>query len=437
MPRPCIPHLLDQLGRVRRGLGDLAGTLQACERLAAWARDHGEIGWEATAVFHRATVLAWVDPEGSRAASIEGTTLSQRVDAPLLRAYAHAHAALWQLYVHGCRVADVPLAEDAIAAARVAGDRELLAQSVVVLALVQLSRSDLRAAAQTAAEGIEIARDVGSAYMCLWSYRVRVDALLQLGEWGVALVAIDEGVRIGAQNGHRHSASLLRSERASLHIEAFDFAGAAAIAREELQQEALTEAARQGAIFRLAFALMGLGKLEAAYAAFTAPQLTGVTEGAIPWTRQLRLRQGLAQLWLARGDLDRARGEADALRAMAATADEPRPRAEAARLLAEIALQGGHLSAAEVHLREARAAIGACELPLVEWRIAAIAARVHDRQRRPADAEAARLQAAALVTRLADSLPPPHPLRASFLGHASVRALLRRQEPVPRSRRRS
>ena len=79
---------------------------------------------------------------------------------------------------------------------------------------------------------------------------------------------------------------------------------------------------------------------------------------------------------MARGDLDRARGEAEALRAMAATADEPRPRAEAARLLAEIALQGGHLSHAEVHLREARAAIEACDLPLVEWRIAATAARV-------------------------------------------------------------
>ena len=142
-------------------------------------------------------------------------------------------------------------------------------------------------------------------------------------------------------------------------------------------------------------------------------------------------------MWLARGDLDRARGEAEALRAMAATADEPRPRAEAARLLAEIALQGGHLSDAEVHLQEARAAIEACDLPLVEWRIAAAAARVHDRQRRRADAEAARLRSAALVTQLADSLPPTHPLRASFLGHSSVRAVLRPRAPVPRSRRRS
>jgi len=425
------PLLLDQLGRVRRGLGDLPGTLQACETLATWARDHGEIGWEARAVLHRETVLAWVDFAASRAASIEGIALSQRVDDPLLRADAQGHAVYWQLHLHGARVADVRMAEEIVAAARSAGDRELLAQSLVVLTLAQLFCSDLRAAAQTAAQGIEIARDVGNAYMCLWSYSLRADALLQLGEWGVALAVIDEGLRIGAQN---HFASLLRSEVASLHIEAFDFERAAAIAREELLQEVLTDSARQSAMFQLGFALLGLGKLDEAYATLSAPELAQAAEGpAMPWSWKLRLLQGLTQVWLARGDLDRARREAEALQARAATADEPRLRAEAARLLAEIALQGGHLSDAEVHLREAQAAIEACELPLVEWRIAATAARVHDRQRRRTDAQAARLRAAALVHQLVDSLPPEHELRRSFLEHASLREVLRPRAAVPRS----
>ena len=65
------PVLLDLLGHVYRALGDLAGTVQTCETLAAWARERGEIGWEASAVLHRATVLAWVDTEDSRAASME------------------------------------------------------------------------------------------------------------------------------------------------------------------------------------------------------------------------------------------------------------------------------------------------------------------------------------------------------------------------------
>src|SRR5207244_530051 len=140
------------------------------------------------------------------------------------------------------------------------------------------------------------------------------------------------------QLGELHFSTILRSEAAWLHAEAFDFPGAAAIAREALLQEALTDAARQSAMFQLAFALLGLGELDDAYGAFTTPYLVRAAAGpAMPWSGKLRLRQGLAQVWLARGDLDRARGEAEALRALAGTADEPRPRADAARLLAEIA----------------------------------------------------------------------------------------------------
>lgn len=360
-------------------------------------------------------------------------TLSQRVDDPVLRANAQGHAAYWQLRLQGARSADVPIAEAIVAAARTAGDRDLLAQSAVMLALLQLALSDSRAAVQTAAEGIEVARDAGNAYMCLWSYLLRAEALLHLGQWSAALAAIDEGLRVGAPVDHRHFSSLLKSEAAALHADAFDFAGAAAIARDELLQEGLTDAARQGALFQLAFALLGLGKVDEASATFAAPELATAAPGtAMPWSGQLRLRQGLAQVWLARGDLDRARGEAEALQAQAATADEPRPRAEAARLMAEIALQGGHLSEAEVHLCAARAAIQACEAPLVEWRIAVTATRLHDRQRRRADAQAARLRSSELVDQLANSLPPAHDLRRSFLEHASLREGLPARAPLAR-----
>lgn len=84
---------------------------------------------------------------------------------------------------------------------------------------------------------------------------------------------------------------------------------------------------------------------------------------------KLRLRQGLARLWLVHGNLARARQEGEALRALAATSDEPRSRAEAARLLAEIALEGGQLSDAETYLAEAEVAVGESDLPLIEWRI--------------------------------------------------------------------
>src|SRR5262249_7731810 len=162
---------------------------------------------------------------------------------------------------------------------------------------------------------------------------------------------------------------------------ALDFAGGAAIAREELGSPSLTQAGRQRAMSELAFALLGLGELDEAYAAFTAPQLVvAASIEEMTWSGQVLLRRGLGQLWLARGKLDRAGREAEALDALAAAGVDPAARAAAAQLLAEIALQEGRLSQAEKFLRDALAAIEGYDVPVVEWRLAASAARVHARQ---------------------------------------------------------
>jgi DNA-binding winged helix-turn-helix (wHTH) protein/tetratricopeptide (TPR) repeat protein len=433
------PILLEQLGRVHRGLGDAPGTLETFDSLAAWARDRGQIEWQAVAARYRASTLVWVDPEGSRAATAAGMALSERIDDPLLRAKVQGFAAYWQWLFHGRQVEDARRVEAALAAARAAGDRELLGQSHDWLAAFQRAHADFRTALETATEGIEIARDAGDVYTYLSCHHGRAQALQQLGDWGAALTTITEGLRMAAQIGHRSWASILRSEEAFLHAEAFDFDAAATIARAELAEPSLSRTARHRATVALGASLLGLGKLDAAYAAFTTPELVRAAEmAAVPWSDQVvRMRYGLAQVWLARGELDRARHEAESLQTLVDTADEPTPRALAAGLLAEIALQEGRAPEAEVHLRQATDAIAGHEAPGLEWRIAAAAARVYERQHRRADAEAARTRSAALVTRLANSLPPTHPLRATLLGHSSVRAVLRPRAPVSRSRRRS
>jgi hypothetical protein len=411
------------------------GAVHEFEALATWGRDRGQIGWEAKAALYRASVLSWIDPERSRAASAEGIALEERVEDPSLRAHLQGYSAYWRLQRHGWRSDDARLADDAVAAARAAGDRELLSESAGRLAAFHCFRSDFRCAVDTATEGVEVAREVGNAYAYLSCQYFRAQAFRHLGKWGAALTAIEDGLQMAAQRGHLPWASLFRLEAASLRAEALDFAGAAAIAREELREQSLTQAGSQRAMFELAFAQLGLGELDQAYAMFSAPPLMAAAGiETMAWPGQVLLRRGLGQLWLARGDLGRARGEADALHALTAAAADPTARACTARLRAEIAVQEGHLSEAEALLYDALAAIDACEVPVVEWRIAASSAVVYGRQRRRADAETARTRSAALVSRLADSLPPDHELRASFLGHGSVRDVL---DARPRSRRRS
>jgi DNA-binding winged helix-turn-helix (wHTH) protein/tetratricopeptide (TPR) repeat protein len=428
------PILLEQLGRVRRGMGDVQGAVQEFEALAAWGRDRGQIGWQAKAALYRASVLSWIDPARSRAASAEGIALGERVEDPPLRAHLQGYSAYWRLQRHGWQPDDARLAEEAVAAARASGDREFSSESTGRLAAFHGFRSDFRRVVETATEGLELAREVGNAYDYLSCQYHRAQAFQHLGEWGTALTAIDEGLRMAAQSGHLPWASLLRLKGASLHSEALDFAGAAAIAREELRSRSFTQAIGQLAMFELAFALLGLGELDEAHATFNSPELVAAGIEAMAWSGQVLLRRGLGQLWLARGELDRACHEAEALQALTATAADPLPRVSAARLLAEIALEEGHLSQAETFLRDALAAIEGYDVPVVEWRIVACAARVYGRQRRRTDAEAARMRSAALVGRLADSLPPDHPLRGSFLAHGSVRDVLGPRAAGPRSR---
>src|SRR5262249_30011865 len=157
-------------------------------------------------------------------------------------------------------------------------------------------RGEFRVAARTAHEGVEISRETGNPFMYLAAHFFEVAALQQLGEWGTALAKIDEGLRIAVDVGHGHLSSILRSQVASLRVLACDSTGAAAIARKELERKPPTLGARRRATFELAFALLGLGALDEALAAFTAPQIVRTGDvSALPWAEQVRLRHGLTQ----------------------------------------------------------------------------------------------------------------------------------------------
>src|SRR5262249_57566084 len=121
------PVLLDQLGRVYGAIGDASGALHAFDALATWARARGDVARECWATLCRSTVLGWNHPEGSRAAANEAIALSERVADPLLRAHARRHAVYWQVQLRGCRIEDIGIAEEALATAAAAGDRELVA----------------------------------------------------------------------------------------------------------------------------------------------------------------------------------------------------------------------------------------------------------------------------------------------------------------------
>jgi hypothetical protein len=62
---------------------------------------------------------------------------------------------------------------------------------------------EFRAAVRTATEGMVIARDVGDVLRISCFTSGSPHALQHLGEWGMTVATITEGLRMAAQIGHR------------------------------------------------------------------------------------------------------------------------------------------------------------------------------------------------------------------------------------------
>ena len=179
----------------------------------------------------------------------------------MLRAHALGHAAYWNLLFRGWRERDAAACEEAIRMARRTGDRDMLTFHTARLSFFQSLRSDYRAAGTTAKASQQLSLEIGNAFEYQLSNFFLAWAMLHAGEWGTMLEVLDKGTAMAARNGHRLWSVQFRLERAWLHIQAFDYAGA-----RMLCEPALSEAiqlnhslSRQMCIVLLGLAELGLG----------------------------------------------------------------------------------------------------------------------------------------------------------------------------------
>ncbi len=419
--------VLEELGQSRHSTGDLEGAAEDFAALAALAREQGLVDVEVKALLSEAIAISWVAPERCRADFEQALALSPQLSNDLLRAHVRGFYGVWHSRFHGWRNEDVEASVAAIAAARQAGDRRLLSLHVSRHCYYQCLRSEYRAACRTAEEGAQLALEIGDAFDYLYSHYYHAMALLHLGEWEEMLKVLGEGMRMAEKNEHRFGATLFRLESAWLHVEALDFGRA-----REMCERALAEAQESGQLTNrllglvlLGIAHCGLGQYEQAFTCFS--EITGWMDrepGSVQLLFQMPLRRGLSEHWLARGEFERARREAELLRELAAPSGERTYLALSYRILAEIAMAEQNWPRAEAELARALATLEATEAPLAEWRVCATAARLYQQQGRKPDADHYWTRSAASLNRLAGSLADATELRASLLNHPQVRAIL-------------
>jgi tetratricopeptide (TPR) repeat protein len=425
--------VLEQRGLVRRSGGDMKGAAEDFEALVGCAREQGQVEVEVKALLNLGNALLWVDRERCLAAGEQAVELSRQLKDELLRAHARSYWGHWYSLVRDWRDEDAQACAEAIEAARQAGDRTLLSLHVGRYSYFQFARSEYRAACHTAEEGLQLALEVGDVFNYLVCQFSRARALLHLGQWGQTLGILKDGIQMAEKNGHHPWAMIFRLGLAWLHAEAFDFERARELCEPVLKQTPEGYIQLVGLIW-LGLAHLGLKEYERAFDCFS--EITRRLERErlwMNWIFQMPLRHGLSQYWLTQREFERARQEAERLCELAAQPGERTWLALGQRTLTEIALAEQRWDQVEVELSRALAAVEGIEAPLAEWRVYAMAAQLHQRQGRNADADWAR--SVAILDRLADSLSGSDQLqpdalvdagrlRQRFLSHPSVQAVL-------------
>jgi DNA-binding winged helix-turn-helix (wHTH) protein/tetratricopeptide (TPR) repeat protein len=420
--------VLEQLGLVRRSMGyDVEGAMQTFRTLAAEAHEQGRIDYEVKALCYLAVVLAWVDVERCLATAEQAVALSTKLADPLLRAHARSFYGHWHSLFREWRAEDVRACEEAMDAAHRAGDSALVMTHAGRCACFQFLQSHYRAACRTAREGMQIALELGDGFEHMHCQFYLLLALLHLGQWGEMRRIAEQAIELAEKNGHPFWAMLFGLELAWLHLHAFDYQQALLLCEREFNraQQLRYGPGQQLSLVLLGDAHLGLGEYGPALQCFTeASSLAEAPGRPTDWSLQLPLHQGLGECYLAKGDLDGARREAERACAMA-TAPGQRTWLAFGRLtLAEIALAEGVPDQAEHQIAKALAALEDIEAPLAQWRVYAMAARLRQEAKQDTEAEWYRSMSAQILSQLAQSLVETPTLRDALLNAVPVQELL-------------
>ncbi|MBI3847594.1 MAG: AAA family ATPase [Planctomycetes bacterium] len=420
--------VLEQLGLIRRAMGDMLGSAGDFEALAACARERGKKDREVKALLYLPSVFYWVDRKRCLGSVDRVATLGRDLPDELLRAHTRGFCGHWNLHLRGWRAEDARACAEAIDAAENANDRALLSLHLVRYTFAQSLQAQYEPACRTAERGEKLALEVGDAFDYILSNFLRAWALRHLGRWGEMLEIVQRGVDMAEKNGHASWATLFRLELAHLHVEAFAFQQARELCEPVLEGARESHGTNGQILFHslvmLGWAHLGLRSYEAAGRCFGEVERSIERDrSSVDWIIHFPLYDGLARYGLALGDVARARRAAQRLCELAEEPGERTYQALGHRTLAEIAMRKRSWAVAESELDQAIAAVESGAAPLARWRVYATAAELHRKRRHIAAADSFREKSAIVVAALAESLGD-HPLRHHFTSHPSVKALL-------------
>jgi tetratricopeptide (TPR) repeat protein len=381
----------------------------------ACTRQSNNLQGEVMALLRLSAVLFWTQHDRSLEMAERAVELSGKLSDTLLQVHARGYCASRRIRLQGWRAEDFEDCLAAVDAARDAGHAGFLGLATMNRSFFESFRSREREAVRAADDGLHIALELGDSYLYISCQYFKAWALLHLGQWGEALSLIRDGTLLAEKNGHGTAMTVLRMVQARLLAHGFDFKGA-----RELAQQTLVRA-REGfprfiTLITLGEAHLGLGELERASDCFQ--EVVDRSEAGpfrLDWIFHLPLYRGLSELWLQRGEFDRAREDASRLCQLAVKPGQCTYLALGRRQIAAVALAQGNVSEAEAQIHLALETINSAEAPLAAWPVFTLAAEIAERLGSRDEAVSLRTRARAALERLAGSLVDGEPLRVCLL----------------------
>ena len=146
------------------------------------------------------------------------------------------------------------------------------------------------------------------------------------------------------------------------------------------------------------------------------------------WYWRMPIAAGLSEVWLAKGDLVRARLEAEQLLDLALATDERTWQGLAWEINARVALASRDESRARDCIARGLSTVQSFEVPLAAWKVHATAAHIEEESGNLESARSHLDLSRATIMQLANSMKQQEPLREIFLSAPAAARVLRHRD---------
>src|SRR6266851_2436258 len=417
-------QMLELIGDAHYALGAMSDSATAYEAAASQAAQKGLRAAQVRALSCLVRPYGFIDPDRSLAAMGEAEQVSRALGDPLLLARTQMLAAGIRLLYDAGRKEDTHLCVSAHRALVDLNDSATPPFHNMIYAHVLALQGNYKEAFEIFEAGIPKVGTTTSLMAYFFALSGKTLALLRLGRFGELSHLLHEGKQMAEKNGNEPW--LFNFREAWLRTLAFDFDGARRLC-DFIRPDTEYPTGQPKTIARVAagYAELHRGEYDKAIEYFGQVRDPETTpKFFLHWFWRMTAQLGLSNVWLASGDLAKARGEADAFLESALSTADPHLQALAWEMKTRIAIAEQAWEAAPDHLLEALSIVESFAVPVAAWQVYATAWDLYRHAKNDVAAERNRASAEAHILVIANSFTSDDPLRRSFLSAPTVRRVL-------------